>query len=65
MSKIRYETGEKPYKKGMGKQIALDYLKEVLKNTNEKKRKQKTSKPKVNKEAANKAASDLFEEIGI
>jgi hypothetical protein len=67
IKKIRFKPGEKPYVTGMGKDIAIQYLRDTLideKNQNDQKSDSKKYE-KVNEEAAMKAASDLFTEIGL
>ena len=61
IKKIRFAQGEKPYVKGMGKEIAIKYLKSVL----EKNKQKSTVSSTVNKTAATKAAKDLFSNLGI
>ncbi len=65
VKKIRFAENERPYVKGMGKDIAIEYLKECFSS---KKRKQKSKKKKqetVNNIAANEAAKNLFSELGL
>ena len=66
IKKIRFAEGEKPYVKGMGKEIAIDYLKNMfVKYIKDEKPNEKTIKTKVNHRAADKTAKNLFSEIGI
>jgi len=64
IKKIRFEPGEKPYNKGMGKEIALTYLKNTF-DTIKKQEDLKTAHSNINCEAADKAAKDLFSEIDL
>lgn len=67
IKKIRFQPGEKPYEKGMGKDIAIQYLRDTLSSGNNKNNKESENQndEKVNPEAACKAAKDLFTEIGL
>lgn len=61
IKKIRFQPGEKPYSKGMGKEIAVNYLRKLF-DEKEQNRKQN---PTAESEANHKAAKNLFNELGI
>ena len=66
IKKVRFGTYEMPYTEGMGKEIAIDYLKGVYNKKNDKTRKKrKTSASNVHKDAIDKVVKDLFSELGI
>jgi hypothetical protein len=60
IKKIRFKDREKPYISGMGKDIAIQYLKEQLTEVKKGKKPKTTSKIVVEK-----AAENLFEELGL
>ena len=65
IKKIRFEPGEKPYIKDIGKEIAVQFLKKRLYAEKEKKASEEKKYKKVNHEAVNEAARDLFSQLGL
>jgi hypothetical protein len=69
ITKIRFRPGEKLYKKGMGKEIAEQYLdKHFTKERGKNKREEQNAgrkKPAVSKAAKQKAAGNLFNDLGL
>ncbi len=63
--KIRFEAQKKPYKEGIGKQIATDFLAEMFLKKRTKKEKNKRKKTKVNQSAARKTANTLLNDLEI
>ena len=64
IKKIRFEDQEKPYIRGMGKDIAMQYLKEQLTDIN-KEKKPKPGRKAKSKIVVEKVAKDLFAELGL
>jgi len=65
VKKLRYEIGEIPYKRFIGKELMSEYLLSVIvKNSKEETKKGRTKK-NVNRKAHNKAAVNLMNELGL
>ena len=65
IKRIRFEQCEKLYLQNIGKEIAIQYLKNALYSKKGKKSTRERKNKKVNKDAANEAAKDLLSELGL
>jgi len=65
IKKIRFEEQEKPYNIGMGKQIAIRYLKEQLCDRKEKERRTRSKAKRPSKKVIENAAINLIADLGL
>jgi len=69
LTKIRFKPGEKPYKKGMGKEVVEHYLDqlfdEVFKGSKSQEKKSRQKKTRVNESAKQKAAGTILKDLGL
>jgi len=65
LKKIRFAEKELIYKKGMGKQIVMDYIEQMFAEDRKRASVKKRKKSRTNKKTVNKAAVDLMNEMGL